>query len=68
MTEPTEWIFGCDYTENYDDEPHGIICVSDGECNYLMDVDVFHEGPSYDEVKGYCPDCARRVLTAGVTS
>ena len=47
----------CEYTEDYEDEPHGIVCAEiEGE-NVLIDVDVYMEGYDPNESRCPCPNC-----------
>ena len=47
----------CEYTEDYTDEPHGIVCAEiEGE-NVLIDVDEYMEGYDPHELRLPCPNC-----------
>ena len=47
----------CEYTQDYADEPHGIVCEMIDGVNVLIDVDEYAEGYDPDEMRCPCPNC-----------
>jgi len=52
------WEYGCDYTQDYADEPCGMICADfgDGEGGVIVDVDDAHESAEPNRLHP-CPHC-----------
>jgi len=47
----------CDYTEDYGDEPPGVICAEIKGQNVLIDIDEYMEGYDPNESRCPCPNC-----------